>query len=479
MIELPKAYNPKETEDRIYQQWEDSGFFNPDNLPGDRPERFSMVLPPPNVTGTLHVGHAATVTIEDILTRYNRMSGKKTLWIPGTDHAAIATESKVEKELIKKEDKNRNDLGREAFLRRVHAFAQESQNTILNQLRKMGASLDWSRLAFTLDEQRQKAVYTAFKRMYDAGLIYHGEHLVNWDKKGQTTVSDEEVEYSTEKGMLYTFRYSHEFPIPIATTRPETKLGDVAVAVHPESKWKEYIGQKFHIKSFAGVPLDIEVVGDEAVDPEFGTGAVGVTPAHSMIDGEIAKRHNLPSRQVINEFGKIIKSGDLNGVNIQDARERVVQWLRDEQLLEKEELIEHNVAKAQRSGGVIEVLPKRHQFFVDVNKPIKERGGKTLKELMREAVANKGVRIVPERFEKNYFHWIDNLRNWNISRQVWYGHRIPAWYKEDEIKVAPESPGEEWEPIQDTFDTWFSSGLWTFSTFLKLVTIFFSFGLPV
>ncbi len=464
VAELPKAYNPKESEEKIYTLWEQSGFFNPDNLSDKDKERFSMVLPPPNVTGTLHLGHAFTVTIEDIMIRYHRMCGKKTLWVPGTDHAAIATESKVEKELIKKEGKSRHDLGREVFLQRVNAFAKESQATILNQLRSMGASLDWSRLAFTLDEERQKAVYTAFKRMYDAGLIYHGEFLVNWDKKGQTTVSDEEVEYEATQGTLYTFLYSKDFPIPIASTRPETKLGDVAVAVHPEGTWREYIGKKFHIATFAGVPLDIEVIGDAAVDPEFGTGAVGVTPAHSMIDTEIAKRHNLPSKQVINEFGKIIQSGpEFDGLNIQDAREKIVQWLKNEGLLEKEETIEHNVAKAQRSGGTIEVLPKRHQFFVNVNKPIAERGGKTLKELMREAVAGKKIQIIPERFEKNYFHWIDNLRDWNISRQVWYGHRIPAWYKDNEISI--EKPSEEgWQEIQDTFDTWFSSGLWTFST---------------
>lgn len=463
--ELPKAYNPKETEGRIYQLWEESGFFNPNNLPGDRPERFSMVLPPPNVTGTLHLGHAVTTTIEDIIIRFERMRGKRTLWLPGTDHAAIATESKVEKELIKNDKASRHDLGREEFLKRVRAFALESQTTILSQLRTMGASLDWSRLAFTLDEQRQHAVATAFERMYQAGIIYHGERLVNWDKKGQTTVSDEEVEYETTKGTLYTFRYSKKFPIPIATTRPETKLGDVAVAVHPDGPWKAFIDQEFKIPDFAGVQLFITVVGDESVDPEFGTGAVGITPAHSMIDGEIAKRHHLPSKQVINEFGKIDHASDeLNGLNVQDAREKVVAWLREQGLLEKEEEIEHNIARAQRSGGMIEILPKRHQFFVDVNKPIAERGGKSLRQLMHDAVASGAIKIVPERFVNEYFHWIDNLRDWNISRQVWYGHPIPAWYKGDDIAVGKESPGKGWELIQDTFDTWFSSGLWTFST---------------
>jgi valyl-tRNA synthetase len=300
--------------------------------------------------------------------------------------------------------------------------------------------------------------------MHEAGLIYAGEYLVNWDPKGQTTVSDEELEYETEKTTLYTFKYSKLSPIPIATTRPETKLGDTALAVHPKSKWSKFIGQKFTVENFAGVKLKIEIIGDDAVDPEFGTGAVGVTPAHSKIDGEMAKRHNLPTKQVINEFGKIANTGtELDGKNIKEAREKIIEWLKKENLLEKEEAIEHNIAKAQRSGGVVEILPKRHQFFIDVNKSIKERGGKSLKDLTREAVESGKIKIIPERFEKEYFHWIDNLHDWNISRQIWYGHKIPAWYKNDETKVTDESPGEGWAEINDTFDTWFSSGLWTFS----------------
>jgi valyl-tRNA synthetase len=462
--ELPKNYDPTGSEKPLYERWLASGFFNPDNLPGERPERFSMVLPPPNVTGTLHMGHALTVTIEDILVRYHRMIGKKALWLPGTDHAAIATESKVERELLKKEGKGRHDLGREEFLNRVRTFAQESQDTILSQLRSMGASLDWSRLAFTLDEPRRNAVRTAFKRMHEAGLIYSGQYLVHWDKKGQTTVSDEEVEYETEQGTLYTFRYSKDFPIAIATTRPETKLGDTAVAVHPDdTRYNQFIGKEYTL-TFAGVPLTITIIGDQAVDPVFGTGAVGVTPAHSMIDGEMAKRHGIESKQVINEFGKIINTPGFDGLNIKDARDKVVTWLKTEGLLEKEEVIQHNVGKAQRSGGIVEVLPKRHQFFIDVNKPIRERDGKSLKELMREAVASGAIKITPQHFEKTYFHWIDTLRDWNISRQVWYGHPIPAWYKGDEVHVGDTAPAEDWQPITDTLDTWFSSGLWTFST---------------
>lgn len=462
---LSPQYNPHEVESKIYEKWEKSGYFNPDNLPGERREKFSMVLPPPNVTGTLHMGHALTVTIEDILARFERMRGKKTLWLPGTDHAAIATETKFLKE--KKVSKNEFADRRDEFVKQVNEYAAQNQKIIIAQLRAMGASLDWSRLAFTLDDARQKAVYAAFKRMYDAGLIYHGEYLVNWDVKGQTTVSDEEIEYETAKGILYTFKYSKTFPIPVATTRPETKLGDVAVAVHPEGRWKKYIGQEFEVENFAGVTLRLKIVGDETVNPEFGTGAVGITPAHSKLDWEIARRHGLPTKyQIINEYGKIINTKtDWDGkIGIKEAREKIIEWLKKENLLEKEEVIEHNIAKAQRSGGMIEILPKRHQFFVNVNKPIRDRGGKTLKELMRETVINKKIEIIPERFEKVYLHWIDTLRDWNISRQIWYGHKILAWYKNDDVVVGETAPGDGWQEIPDTFDTWFSSGLWTFST---------------
>ena len=466
-----KPYEPKEHEEKIYRMWEESGFFNPDKLPpptagqaSERKERFSMVLPPPNVTGVLHIGHALTITIEDILARYQRMRGKKTLWLPGTDHASIATETKF----LKENKLNRNDYKekRGEFINLVNNYALQNQNVIIKQIRAMGASLDWSRLAFTLDEKRQRAVYEAFFRMNKAGLIKHGEYLINWDVKGQTTVSDEEMEYETVKGSLYTFKYAKDFPIPIATTRPETKLGDVAVAVHPKGKWKKYIGKEYKIENFAGTRLNIKIVGDEAVDPEFGTGAVGITPAHSKIDGEIALRHGLPTKQVINEYGLIINTGtDWDGkIKTKEAREKIIEWLKNEKLLAGEEVIEHNIAKAQRSGGIIEILPKHHQFFITVNTPISECGGKTLKELMREAIESGKIKIIPEHFQKTYFHWIENLHDWNISRQVWYGHRIPAWYKDDEVKIGKESPGAGWAEISDTFDTWFSSGLWTFST---------------
>lgn len=482
-----KPYDSASTEDRIYKKWEDSGFFNPDECikaghTSPEAEKFSIVLPPPNVTGTLHIGHAVMLVIEDIVVRYNRMKGKRTLWIPGTDHAAIATQSKVEK-ILEKEGKRKNDLGREEFLKRVNEFAQDSHDTIVNQVRKIGASVDWSREAFTLDEKREKAVRTAFKKMYDDGIIYRGDRIVNWDPKGQTTISDDEIVHEERKTKLYTFKYSSDFPIAIATTRPETKLGDTGVAVHPDDeRYKKFIGQEYDV-DFCGVKLKIKIVGDEEVDPEFGTGAVGVTPAHSHIDFDIAKRHNLPVIQVINEYAKIIaESPEVKDKKVLEAREIVVNWLKENNLITDEKEITHNIQTAERTGAVIEPLPKK-QWFIDVNKKFKIKDSKiegvisgqevTLKELMHTAVNNEQINILPERFEKIYFNWINNLRDWCISRQIWYGHRIPVWYRHkadqsetgDEIHCDIEAPkGKGWEQDPDTLDTWFSSGLWTFST---------------
>jgi valyl-tRNA synthetase len=459
-----KPYDPQATEGEIYKKWEESGYFNPDNLPKQDGEPYAVVLPPPNVTGTLHMGHAAMLAVEDILIRFKRMQGYKTLWLPGTDHAAIATQSRVEKEIQKTEKKNRHELGREAFLERVEQFAQESHDTIVNQVRRMGASVDWSREAYTLDEPRRRAVNEAFKQMYDAGLIYRGVRVVNWDPKGQTTISDDETVYEEREAKLYTFRYSKDFPIAIATTRPETKLGDTAVAVNPtDARYQGYVGQTFELE-FAGAKLAVKVVADESVDPTFGTGALGVTPAHSHQDWDIAQRNNLPLVQVIDEYARITPAGGaLAGKKVLEAREAVVSWLHEQNLLEKEESIAQNVATAERTGGIIEPLPKL-QWWVAVNKPVASRNGKTLKELMREAVESRAVQITPDRFEKIYYHWIDNLRDWCISRQIWFGHRIPVWYKGAETHVGTASPGEDWEQDPDTLDTWFSSGLWTFST---------------
>ncbi|MCL5782139.1 MAG: class I tRNA ligase family protein, partial [Patescibacteria group bacterium] len=432
-----KAYDPAATEERIYKMWEESGYFDPDRLPGDRKEIFTVMLPPPNATGILHLGHALEDSLQDVAVRYARMRGKKALWVPGTDHAAIATNTKVEKEMIKAEGKNRHDIGRDAFIKRVEEFVVGSRGTIQKQIRRMGASCDWSREAFTFDEARSNAVNEAFRKMYEAGLIYRGLRVVNWDPKGQTTVSDDEVQHKAEKGMLYTFRYSSNFPIPIATTRPETKVGDTAVAVNPEdSRYRSFIGKEFKDIDFAGARLNIKIIADAGVDPAYGTGAVGVTPAHSMVDAEMAERHSLDFIQVIDEHARMNDNAGVlvGGKKTKEARQLIVDWLKENGLLEKEESIDMNVSVADRSGGVIEPLPKK-QWFVNVNKPMAERGGKTLKQLMSEPVEKGEIKIMPERFEKIYFNWINNLRDWCISRQLWYGHRVPVWHKGEMVSV--------------------------------------------
>ncbi|MEK7227506.1 MAG: valine--tRNA ligase [Patescibacteria group bacterium] len=459
-----KPYNPAGTESRIYDLWEKSGYFNPDNLPARHKNPFCIVLPPPNATGTLHIGGSLMTVIQDIIVRYKRMVGFKTLWLPGTDHAAIATNAKVEKILYKEEGKSRHDIGREDFVAKVEKFVEENRGALRHQISKMGTSLDWSREAFTFDEKRNLAVRTAFKKMYDAGLIYRGTRIINWDPKGQTTISDDEIVYEEREAKLYTFKYSSDFPIAISTTRPETKLGDTAVAVHPDDeRYKKFVGQTFKV-NFAGAELQIKVVADESVDMEFGTGALGVTPAHSSLDAEIAKRHNLPSIQVINEYAKIsLPIPGLEGEKTISAREKIVDWLKKEGLLIAEENIVQNISTAERTGGIIEPLPKL-QWFVDVNKKVSERKNKSLKELMYNAVASGEIKILPERFDKEYFNWINNLHDWNISRQLWYGHRIPVWYRENDTYVGVDKPaGDGWVQDEDTLDTWFSSGLWTFS----------------
>ena len=470
-----KPYNPLETEPRIYKMWEDSGFFNPDNLPPRHKEPFTIMMPPPNATGTLHMGHALGTTTEDIMVRYQRMLGKKTLFLPGTDHAAMATQSKVEKEIYKKEGKNRYDLGREELLKRIEAFVQQSRDTITSQVKTLGASCDWSREAFTLDEKRNLAVRTVFKKMYDDGLIYRGYRIVNWDPKGQTTISDDEIVYEEREAKMYTFKYSKDFPISISTTRPETKVGDTAVAVHPEdTRYTEFIGKEYDAV-FCGVPIHIKIISDKEVEKDFGTGALGVTPMHSMTDWEMADRHNLTKIQVINEYAKMTVGDErILGKKTTEAREVIVEWLRSEGLLEKEEVIKQNISTAERTGGIVEPLPKL-QWFVAVNKKfilphseiigIKSGQETTLKEIMRNTVEKDQIKIIPDFFSKTYFHWIDNLRDWCISRQIWYGHRIPVWYKDSEIYCGMEAPlGAGWTQDEDTLDTWFSSSMWTFST---------------
>ncbi|HUC89131.1 MAG TPA: valine--tRNA ligase [Candidatus Paceibacterota bacterium] len=464
---LLKPYNPLETEDRIYKLWEESGFFNPDvciekGITKPKAKPFSIVLPPPNVTGTLHIGHASMLAIEDIMIRYARMRGRRTLWLPGTDHAAIATQSKVEK-ILEKEGVRKNDLGREEFLKRVEKFAQESHNTIVNQVRKMGASIDWSREAYTLDDKRNLAVRTAFKKMYDDGLIYRGHRIVNWDPKGQTVISDDEIIYKEEKTKFYYLKYG---PFIIGTARPETKFGDKYVVMHPaDERYKEYKdGQKIELEWING-PITATIIKDEGIDMEFGTGVMTITPWHSAADFEIALRHNLDREQIIDKYGKLLPiAGEFAGMKIKEARDKIVEKLQAKGLVDKIEDYTHNIATAERTEALIE--PQiMNQWFVNVNKPIKDRGNKSLKELMLEPVRNSQIKILPDRFEKVYFNWIENLRDWCISRQIWYGHRIPVWYREDKTYCGIEAPsGDGWQQDEDTLDTWFSSGLWTFST---------------
>ena len=468
-----KPYNAAEREPEILKKWDDSGYANPDTLPlrldaQGKPtpmEPYSIVLPPPNVTGTLHMGHAAMLAIEDILVRYHRMRGFKTLWLPGTDSAAIATQSKVEDIIYKAEKKTRHDIGREELMRRIESFTDESKVTIIEQVKKMGASLDWTRYAYTMDEQRNAAVNEAFICMYEAGLIYRGNRIVNWDPKLQTTVSDDEIEYVEKKDPFYHFQYG---PFVIGTVRPETKFGDKYVVVHPgDARYKDFAhGQQLELEWING-PITATVIKDEAADMELGSGAMTITPSHSAIDFEIAQRHGLDIERVIDDRGILLPiAGEFAGQHIKKARGVIVEKLQKKSLIVKvDEGYVHNVATNSRGGGTIEPQIKR-QWFVAVNKPAKFPNGETmtLKEWMRHAVGSKKTTIMPERFEKVYFHWIDNLRDWNISRQIWFGHRIPAWFKGDEVTVSVESPGTDWERDPDVLDTWFSSGLWTFST---------------
>lgn len=464
-----KPYSPQDNEESLYKKWEESGYFNPDvciekGVTAPDAETFSIVLPPPNVTGVLHMGHAAMLAVEDLLVRYHRMLGKRTLWIPGTDSAAIATQSKVEGEIYKKEKKTRHDIGREELLKRVGEFAEASKDTIIGQTKSMGSSLDWSRYAYTLDETRYKAVMEAFVRMYNAGLIYRGERIVNWDPKGQTTISDDEIVHEERKDKFYYLKYG---PFVIGTSRPETKFGDKYVVMHPDdARYKEYThGQTLELEWING-PITATIIKDEAIDMEFGTGVMTITPWHDATDFEIAGRHNLDKEQVIDERGILLPiAGEFAGQHIKKARENIIEKLRSKGLLEKEEDYIHNVSTAERTGEVIEPQIKA-QWFIAVNKKVEFPDGRvmTLKERMREAVEGEEISIAPDRFNKTYYHWIDNLRDWNISRQIWFGHRIPAWFRGDEVKVQIDSPGEGWEQDPDTLDTWFSSGLWTFST---------------
>jgi valyl-tRNA synthetase len=504
-MEIPKTYGPQEAEDKILALWEKSDLANPDTcikkgVTKKNAKPFSIVLPPPNVTGTLHMGHAAMLAVEDILIRYHRMQGDKTLWLPGTDHAAIATESKVEQILYKTEGKTRHDLGRSTFLKRVEQFAKESHDAIVHQIKKMGASLDWSREAYTLDEKRSLAVATAFCRMYEGGLIYRGDRIVNWDPKMQTTVSDDEIEWKEETVSFYYLQYG---PFVISTARPETKFGDKYVVMHPKDKrYKEYShGQKIELEWISG-PVTATVIKDDAIDMEFGTGVMTITPWHDTTDFEIAERHTLDKEQVIDLKGKLLPiAKEFAGMHITKARPLIIQKLQEKGLVKKiDESYVHRIATNSRGGGVIEPQIMR-QWFINVNSKFEIRNSKlksaksgehlTLKEMMLRVVKSGEIEIIPKRFEKTYFHWINNLRDWCISRQIWFGHQIPVYYRKQgkseirnpksetlqttnyklqtddatEMYVGVNPPkGTGWIQDSDTLDTWFSSGLWTFST---------------
>jgi len=446
-MEISKAYNPKEYEEKIYKNWESKGLFNPDTVEKRGKESFSIVLPPPNVTGTLHLGHAAMLAIEDLMVRYKRMQGFDTLWLPGTDHASIATQNVVEKKLYKEEEKTRHDLGREKFLERVEDYVDQSKATIHNQLRKLGSSLDWSREAYTLDEVRSKSVKKVFNMMYEDQLIYRGYRIVNWCPRCHTTLANDEIEYKDTKSKLYWIKYG---PFVLATTRPETKLGDTAVAVHPSDKrYKNMVGKNYMIPGVLG-EFEITVVADEEVDPEFGSGAVKVTPGHSMVDYEIAKRHNVAVKKIIDEDGRMMANcGKYAGMTTLEARESIVKDMYAMDLIEKvDEDYDNKISVCYRCKSVVEPLPS-DQWFIDVNKKITKKGNKyfekgaSLKEVALQVVRDKEINIIPERFEKTYFNWMENLHDWCISRQIWFGHQIPVWYKKKpEFKIFVSRHGQ-------------------------------------
>lgn len=469
---MDKTYKPNESEQKIYQMWESGGYFKPEINPDGTP--YSIVLPPPNVTGTLHMGHALMLVIEDILIRHHRMRGDQALWLPGTDHAAIATQTKVEATLWKENKLTKNDLGRKEFLQRVEAFAHESHDTIVNQMRKMGASVDWDREAYTLDKTRSLAVRTAFKTMYDAGLIYRGARIVNWDPKLQTVVSDDEIDWKDEISPLYYLKYG---PFTIATARPETKFGDKYVVMHPDdTRYAAYKnGQSIDVDWING-KVTATVIKDESIEMEFGTGVMTITPSHDKTDFDIAKRHNLDVEPIIDLKGLLMpKAGEFEGMHIKKARPLIVEKMKQNGLLEKiDNQYSHRIATNSRGGGMIEPQILK-QWFVAVNqkfpmlhseiKGINKGDSVTLKKLMRHVVETKQISITPNHFTKIYYHWIDNLEDWCVSRQLWYGHQIPVWYRDEEIYCGVDAPkGNDWKQDPDTLDTWFSSGLWTFST---------------
>jgi len=469
-IELPKAYDFKSTEDKIYHRWEDSGYFQPINDPkkpdfDPNQKPYVISIPPPNITGELHLGSALFVSLEDLMIRYHRMKGDPTLWVPGSDHAGIATQLQIEKAL-RREGLDREQIGRDEFVKRTWAWKEKYGGIITNQIRRLGASCDWTRERFTLDAGLSRAVREAFVRLYEKGLIYRGPRLINWSPGLKTAVSDLEVEYSEEPGKLYYFKYlianSKDDFIPVATTRPETILGDTAVAVHPEDeRYQKYIGRKAIVPILGRV---IPIIADTYVDREFGTGALKITPGHDPNDYQIGQKHNLDIISVLDKTAHINENGGpYKGQDRFDCRKNLWEDMRAAELVIKEQDYLVNVPRSQRGGEIIEPMIST-QWFVRME---------SLAEPALEAVRSGRIRIVPEHFTKVYYNWLEHIQDWCISRQLWWGHRIPVWYCTDcrEMTVARMDPescahcgGKNIEQDSDVLDTWFSSGLWPFST---------------
>ncbi len=460
--EMPKTYEPAKVEEKWYRFWLEKGYFTPRIDPEKKP--FVIIMPPPNVTGDLHLGHALTATIEDIMVRWHRMKGEPTLWLPSVDHAGIATQVVVERELAK-EGTDRHTLGREKFLERVWQWVHQRRQNITRQHQRLGVSCDWSREKFTLDEGPSKAVRTAFVRLYDKGLIYRGERIINWCPRCATALSDLEVDHQDVTGNLYYVKYplaEGEGFITVATTRPETILGDTAVAVSPHDKrFKALLGKKVILPAVKRV---IPIIADEAVDPEFGTGAVKITPSHDPVDFEVAQRHGLPLINILNSNATMNENaGPYVGLDRFDARKAILADLEKEGLLEKVEAYSHSVGHCHRCRTVIEPVASK-QWFVKMA-PL---AGPAI-----DAVTGGGIKILPERFVKVYLNWMENIRDWCISRQLWWGHRIPVWYCRDcnEMTASIDEPracqscgSNRVEQDPDVLDTWFSSALWTHST---------------
>ena len=460
--ELAKTYEPQEVEDRIYRFWEEGGYFHAEAHPDKKP--YTIVMPPPNITGQLHMGHALDETLQDILIRWRRMQGYEAMWVPGTDHASIATEAKIV-EAMAKEGLTKEDLGREGFLERAWAWKETYAGRIEQQLKKLGSSCDWERERFTLDEGCSKAVREVFVRLYEKGLIYRGERIINWCPHCKTSISDAEVEFEEKDAFFYHLRYPIEGTgeyLELATTRPETMLGDTAVAVHPDDeRYKALVGKNVILPL---VNKAIPVVADTYVEMDFGTGVVKITPAHDPNDFEVGLRHDLPVITVTTEDGHMNElAGKYAGMTLMDCRKAVVKDLEDGGYLVKTEPLKHNVGSCYRCRTVIEPRVSQ-QWFVKM---------KPLADPAIEAVRSGRTKFVPERFDKVYYNWMENIRDWCISRQLWWGHRIPAWYCPDcgEIVVSREDPAAcpkcgstALKQDEDTLDTWFSSALWPFST---------------